>query len=92
MPRNTNGSAVRALREAIGITGRDFAERVGISPGYLTNIEVEKKQPAPAVARKLADALGVPLDAITYAVPDPRNAQIPDSDFTTHHRDLSDVA
>lgn len=63
--RRLNGPTVRALREALGITHGHFAIDVGISPGYLSNIEAGRKQPAPAVMRAMADRLGVPLDAIT---------------------------
>ena len=66
--RETNGTAVRAIREALGIQHAKFAVDCLISPGYLTNIEKSRKQPSPAVARRLADRLGVPLDAITYPV------------------------
>lgn len=66
--RNTNGAAVRALRESLGIPHGKFAIRCSISPGYLTNIEKGAKQPSPAVAKALAEQLGVPLDAITYPV------------------------
>lgn len=66
--RRVNGGTVRAMREALGIAHGQFAVRCGISAGYLTNIEKGAKQPSPAVARTLADQLGVPLDAITYPV------------------------
>lgn len=66
--RRVNGASVRALRESIGIRHSDFAIRVQVSAGYLTNIEAGRKQPAPDVARRIADQLGVPLDAITYPV------------------------
>lgn len=69
MTRATNGPAVRALRDALGIQGRDFAARVGIHPGYLSKVENGRRQPTPAVVRRMADTLGVPLDAITYVIP-----------------------
>lgn len=68
--RRLNGGAVRAIREALGIRGSDFATRAEVSHGYLVNLEKGVKQPAPAVARRIADELGVPLDAITYPVPE----------------------
>jgi len=74
MRRNTNGSAIRSLREALGIPHGKFAIRCLISPGYLTNIEKNVKQPSPAVARKIATELGVSLDAITYPVADRTSA------------------
>jgi hypothetical protein len=35
----------------------------------MNKIEQDVEQPSPAVIRKIADALGVPLAAITYPVP-----------------------
>lgn len=66
--RRTNGAAIRALREALGIKSGVFAIECNISPAYLTNIEKGRKQPAPDVAVRMARRLGVPLDAITYPV------------------------
>jgi transcriptional regulator with XRE-family HTH domain len=67
--RRLNGAAVKAIREALGIRGSVFAVRVPVSHGYLVNLEKGVKQPSPAIARKIADELGVPLDAITYPAP-----------------------
>lgn len=63
--RHANGAAIRALREALGIRHADLARDVGISAGYLSNIEKGRRQPAPAVLRTIADRLGISLDAIT---------------------------
>lgn len=64
--RRVNGSSVRAIREALGIKHGEFAVQCLITPGYLTHIEKGAKQPAPDVAKRIADRLGVPLDAVTY--------------------------
>lgn len=66
--RRVNGSSVRALREALGVKHGQFAIDCLISPGYLTNIEKGVKQPSTTVARRLAERLGVALDAITYPI------------------------
>ncbi len=66
--RETNGAAVKAIREALGVPQGVLAREVTVSQGYLSNIEAGRKQPDPAVARRIADRLGVPLDAITYPV------------------------
>jgi transcriptional regulator with XRE-family HTH domain len=68
--RRANGATIRALREAIGIQQDTLAAAAGISKGHLSNIESERKQPAPAVLRAIANRLGVPLDAISYLVPE----------------------
>lgn len=66
--RKLNGATVRALRDALGIKHGHFARDTQVSTGYLSNIEAGRKQPDPAVARRFAARLGVPLDAITYPV------------------------
>jgi len=43
----TFGERVRALRTAVGMTGRDFARAVGISPQYLSDIERGRRSPPP---------------------------------------------
>lgn len=68
--RRTNGATVRALRDALGIRHADFARDTVVSTGYLSNIEAGRRQPDPAVVRRMADRLGVTVDAITYPVPD----------------------
>ena len=68
--RRIHGPAVRAIREAQGIKGSVFCIRVGISHGYLVNIEKGIKQPAPDVIRKIADELGYGIEAITYVIPE----------------------
>lgn len=66
--RRVHGPAVRAIREALGIKHGEFAIRCDMSPGYLTNIEAGRKQPSPDAAQRIAKQLGVPLDAIAYAL------------------------
>lgn len=66
--RLTHGPAIRAIREALGIKHGEFALRCDITPGYLSNVEAGRKQPSPAAAKRIADNLGVPLDAIAYTV------------------------
>ncbi|MGH3099284.1 MAG: helix-turn-helix domain-containing protein [Streptosporangiales bacterium] len=68
--RQVNGAAVRALREALGIKQSDLATRAAISAPYLSNIEAGRKPAGPPLRRRLANALGVSLDAITSAIPD----------------------
>lgn len=72
--RQINGATVRALREALGIKHGHFARDVRVSTGYLSNIEAGRKQPDPAVIRRIATRLGVGVDAITYVVSDEQPA------------------
>jgi transcriptional regulator with XRE-family HTH domain len=71
MARKTNGAAIRALRDALGIKQVSLAARAGISAPSLCNIEIGGEQPSAATVRRLAEELGVVLDAITYPVPEP---------------------
>lgn len=64
--RNLNGATVRVVRELTGISQHDLAARCAISQGTLSNIERGIHGTSPETNRKLADALGVPLEAITY--------------------------
>lgn len=67
--RLAHGAAIRALREAIGISISALAPRCDVSQGYLSHVELGTKQPSPQVLRNIATQLGVPLDAISYVVP-----------------------
>lgn len=77
MPRKTNGSTIRVIREALGIKQNELAVRAGIKPGSLSEIETGKVQPRIATTRRIADELGVSLDAITYPVADPAPVTAP---------------
>lgn len=66
--RHVNGQSIKAIREALGHPGGKFAIQCGISHAYLSNVEAGRKQPSAAVARRIADELGVPLAAVTYPV------------------------
>ena len=66
--RVVNGPSIRAIRELLGVSISAFAPRCGVSQGYLSRVELGDKQPSPTALRAIADALGVPLDAISYVV------------------------
>ncbi|USY19685.1 helix-turn-helix domain-containing protein [Nocardiopsis exhalans] len=65
----TIGPAIRAIRRSQGVTQLDLADRAGVSGPYLTNIESGVKQPSFDTALRIAHALGVPPEAITYSCP-----------------------
>lgn len=68
--RRLNGAAFRALREAYKIPQGEMAARLEIHPGYLSNLEKGAKQPAPVLLHKMADQLGLSVDAISHVVPE----------------------
>jgi transcriptional regulator with XRE-family HTH domain len=70
MNRKANGATISAIRKALGIQQVALAGRVGITKPYMSQIESGSRQPAPDVLRRIADELGVTLDAISYPVPE----------------------
>lgn len=71
MARRPNGAAIKSLREAIGITQKTLAERTGISQSAMSQVESGDSGLRPDNLRRVADVLGVPLDAITSVIPEP---------------------
>lgn len=68
--RAINGDAVKAIREALGITQPELARRCGITQPSLSNIERGERNASPHLTRALADQLGVAVAAITSVTPD----------------------
>lgn len=53
----TRGDLIRSEREQCGYGLRDFADLIGISPGWLSRIERNQGEPSPDVVRRIALAL-----------------------------------
>lgn len=60
-----NPEALVALRKAGGDSQKTLAERAGLSERSLNLIEQGKTRPRVGTLKKLADALSVPVGAIT---------------------------
>jgi XRE family transcriptional regulator, regulator of sulfur utilization len=58
------GVRVRALREAMGLSLRDLAERTGVSPPMLSQVERGETSPTLAVAAKIAAGLDLTLSQL----------------------------
>jgi transcriptional regulator with XRE-family HTH domain len=71
MARAINPSALQEIRKLVGLTQRELSRRAGLHPGTVNSIEAGAYPITPATQRKLADVLGVKLDAITIPVPEP---------------------
>ena len=56
------GERIRRRREQLRMAAKDLAERVGISPSYLSLIERQGRVPSPEVAEALAHELGDDVD------------------------------
>lgn len=74
--RVTNGRAILARREQLGIPQKDLAERIGVSASYLSRIETGTETPGPTTptVRALLAELDVTLDDITVPAPEPVSA------------------
>lgn len=65
--RAANGAAIRALREAVtGMSVSALAARLGVTQGYLSNVELGHKQPTNEFLARVARELGVPINAISF--------------------------
>lgn len=53
---------VRVWRDHRNLSARTVAEKAGISPAYLSEIETGKKEGTVSTLKKIAEALGVDLD------------------------------
>jgi transcriptional regulator with XRE-family HTH domain len=71
MARVLNPAALIAMCDLVGISRRELGRRAGLHPGSVSNIVNGKHPVTPETQRKLADVLGVKLDAITIPVPEP---------------------
>lgn len=59
-----NRQTLRILRERSGHSKASLAERAGIDRTLVTRLENGEREATPAVMRKLAEALDVPLYAL----------------------------
>lgn len=56
---------IREKREALKMTQRELANRVGITPAQMCMIETGKRMPSLKVALRIASALGCTVEELT---------------------------
>ncbi|MBF6209703.1 helix-turn-helix transcriptional regulator [Nocardia puris] len=59
------GATIRAIRTKSGLSGADLARQAGVAPSHLANIESGRRGCTLDLARRIARALDVELNAIT---------------------------
>jgi len=59
------GDRIRLQRRTAGLTQRELAAAVGVSPAYLSLIESDKRQIGGRLLRQIADQLGVETETFT---------------------------
>lgn len=62
MIAKTLGEIVREKRNAADISLRELARRIGITPPFLSDIELGRRNPSEEVLAKMAQELKVPLE------------------------------
>src|SRR5690625_4847239 len=60
-----HGAAIRALRAAHRVSLRALAQTAGLTAGYIHRLETGARGATPDTLRRIAQALGVPINAIT---------------------------
>lgn len=62
--RRRFGATLRAIREAQGWSADKFANAVPKSRSHIANVEAGRKQPTPALIKRFANLLKVPVAAL----------------------------
>lgn len=55
---------IKECRQSAGLTIRGLAEKVGVSPSTITEVEAGRKIPRADTLRKIADVCGVTMDTL----------------------------
>lgn len=58
------GNNLKRIRTERGISQSDIAKSLGVSRGFVSNIENGKRNPTLATISKLAKAIGVPTEEL----------------------------
>ena len=72
------GKTVKLLRVAAGLRQSDLAERLEVSPNYVSLVENDKRDPSLSFLRSLSDELGVPLGVLFLEVESNRSGRSPE--------------
>src|SRR4051794_4020568 len=74
--RSELGRRVRELREQRGLSMRALAAEVGVTSGFVSQIENGQVAPSLTTLYRLTDALGVGMSELFDAVPRPERARL----------------
>lgn len=55
----TLGTHIRKERKRLGITGREMARKVGISPAYMCDIELDRRLPPLATLKRIGKIIDI---------------------------------
>jgi transcriptional regulator with XRE-family HTH domain len=72
------GKALRIARAASGLQQQELAQRAGLTPSYVSLVEMGKRNPSSATLRKLSRALQIPPHLLTLLAIEPQDADLID--------------
>ena len=72
------GKALRIARAAAGLQQQELAKKAGLTPGYISLVEMGRRNPSPGALRKLSRALGIPPHLLTLLATEPEDADLLD--------------
>lgn len=76
--------AIKTCRLARGISQQELAQRIDISPSYLSLLEAGKKEPSVSMLRDLATGLEMSVDVLMLTA-------IDYGEVRRHQQELSDI-
>ncbi len=62
------GRTVKLLRTAAGLKQKHLADRLDVSPNYLSLVENDRREPSISFLRNLASEIGIPLGLLFLEV------------------------
>ena len=72
------GKALRIARAAAGLQQQELAKKAGLTPGYISLVEMGRRNPSRGALRKLSRALGIPPHLLTLLATEPEDADLLD--------------
>ena len=82
IPETTIGGRIRRTREDLGITLREFAPKIGVTPNHLSLVERNEKPAPPTLLRKIAECADISIDWLRYGSPRESTQEEPRQDDT----------
>ncbi|MBC8233970.1 helix-turn-helix transcriptional regulator [bacterium] len=83
------GKTIKSLRIETGLKQKELAEKIGISPNYLSLIENDKREPSISLIEKIAEVLNIPASYIMWhALERPKNLPQEQINFYDTMKDL----
>lgn len=64
--KRTIGQTVRLFRVSAGLRQKVLAQRLGITPNYLSLVENDRKQPGKKLVLKIAEEFGIPASHLSW--------------------------